>query len=180
MLAPPACVLGCGRKFLFCRWSSTPPKNWMFLGRLLVSQNAANIAKRHTDQTRSGAPRLVGLLHRISTGSPVLCAFPPSPTAIFLRNQGCCSGLCDLILPIKFFLGRPRNCPFKFRHGVEKARIFQSVRPPTAPASGPKFQSYHNIIGKAVFICLVGSVNLVLKFQGMFFSAGWTPQNYST
>jgi len=35
-------------------------------------------------------------------------------------------------------------------------------------------------IGKAVFICLVGSVNLVLKFQGMFFSAGWTPQNYST
>jgi len=37
-----------------------------------------------------------------------------------------------------------------------------------------------NFIGKAVFICLVGSVNLVLKFQGMFFSAGWTPQNYST
>jgi len=35
-------------------------------------------------------------------------------------------------------------------------------------------------IGKAVFICLVGSVNLVMKFQGMFFSAGWTPQNYST
>jgi len=82
MVAPPACVLGCVRKFLFCRWSSTPPKNWMFLGRLLVSQNAANIAKRHADQTRSGAPRQVGLLHRISTGTPVLCAFPPSPTAI--------------------------------------------------------------------------------------------------
>ena len=84
IVAPPACVPGCGRKFLFCRWSSTPPKNWTFLGRLLVSQNAANIAKRHADQTRSGAPRLVGLLHRISTGTPVLCAFPLPPTAIFL------------------------------------------------------------------------------------------------
>ena len=78
MVAPPACVLGCGRKFLFCRWSSTPPKNWRFLGRLLVSQNAANIVKRHADQTQSEAPRPVGLLHRISTGTPVLCAFRSS------------------------------------------------------------------------------------------------------
>ena len=35
-------------------------------------------------------------------------------------------------------------------------------------------------IGKAVFICLVGSVNLVMKFRGTCFSAGWTPKNYST
>jgi len=35
-------------------------------------------------------------------------------------------------------------------------------------------------IRKAVFICLVGSVNLVMKFQETCFSAGWTPQNYST
>ena len=46
--------------------------------------------------------------------------------------------------------------------------------------AGPAEMPFPNFIGKAVFICLVGSVNLVLKFQGMFFSAGWTPQNYST
>jgi len=47
-------------------------------------------------------------------------------------------------------------------------------------AFSPRIFQVVNFIGKAVFICLVGSVNLVLKFQGMFFSAGWTPQNYST
>jgi len=85
-LAPPACVLGCGRKFLFCRWTSTPPKDWTFLGCLLMSQNAANIAQRHADQTRSGAPRPVGLLHHISTGTPVLCASPQSQKVIFERS----------------------------------------------------------------------------------------------
>jgi len=52
MVSPPACVLGCGRESLFCRRSSTPPKNYTFLGRLLVSQSAANIAQRYADQTR--------------------------------------------------------------------------------------------------------------------------------
>jgi len=80
MASPPACVLGCGHESLFYRWSSTPPKNYTFLGRLLVSQNAANVAQRYADQTRCGAPRPVGLLHRISTGTPVLCAFPPGRT----------------------------------------------------------------------------------------------------
>ena len=62
-------------------------RTWTFLERLLVSQNAANIAQRNADQTRSGAPQPVGLLHRISTGTPVLCAFPPSQTAIFERSH---------------------------------------------------------------------------------------------
>ena len=45
----------------------------------------------------------------------------------------------------------------------------------------PRWSLAHSkFIGKAVFICLVGSVNLVLKFQGTCFSTGWTPQNYST
>jgi len=117
MVAPPACVLGCGRKFLFCSWSSTPPKNWTFLGRLLVSQIAANIAKRHADQTRSGAPRPVGLLHRISTETPVLCAFPPSQTAISL--------LCLCIVFYSLFV---YTCVCVFLHIQSPLQECRSIR----------------------------------------------------
>jgi len=63
--------------------------------------------------------------------------------------EGCSSvalsGFANLISPVQIF-GRSWNSPLKLRHGVEKARIFQSVRPPTAPVSGTKFQYGQSVL----------------------------------
>ena len=78
----------------------------------------------------------------------------------------------------------PQQIQFTARRSEEQSMPIVPQNAATTPAKNrlkrPSAQTPSKFIGKAVFICLVGSVNLVLKFQGMFFSAGWTPQNYST
>jgi len=52
-------------------WAATPPKNWTFLGRLLVSQDAANIAQRHADAKWSAAAGRPTSPHLNRDSSPV-------------------------------------------------------------------------------------------------------------
>jgi len=77
MVAPPACVLGGGRKFVFCRWSSS--KVLDVLTRDPERSKYRTAACRPDAKWSAAAGRPTSPhLNRDS----VLCAFLPSPTAI--------------------------------------------------------------------------------------------------